>query len=328
MPFGARRRGPRQGFFAIVAPRPIAHRAAMRPPLAFDSISPQSPLVDEGAAWLIDRVGETGGDVPSVVAAAQALADAQPAMAALVGLGSRAILVARKAELDEAPPAERAARAQAAIETWRADFVHAGEEIVRRSAEALPASGWVATLTRSSLVERSLLAAHAGGRAIHVVCAESRPMNEGRQLAATLAEAGISVWFAVDGAEGLLLPQAGAVWIGADAVREKTFIGKAGTYGLLLVAREVSVPVYVFAQRAKFLPDRCRRLTLPRRDVAEVWPDAPRGVNVVNVPFEEVPLALVRGVVTENGFLGLREVEDAAGTSLVAAELLENAPLV
>ena len=299
----------------------------MQPPIAFDSVSPQTPLVDEGCAWLDARVAEAGGDTAAVVHAARLLADAQPAMAALVALGTRAILVARKAEDEGAPVDEHVARVRAAIAAWRGDFARAGQEIVRRAPETLPGSGWVATLTRSSLVERALLAAHAGGRPIHVLCAESRPMNEGRGLAATLAAAGVSTWLAVDGALALLLPQAGALWIGADAVRERTFVAKAGTYGMLLVARELSLPVYVLAQRAKFLPDRCRRITLPRRDPSEVWPDAPRGVNVVNLPFEEVPLDLVRGVVTEGGFLAHREILDAAGTALVAAELLETGAL-
>ncbi len=299
----------------------------MRPPLAFDSISPQTPLVAEGCAWLAAAVRAGGGDGASVLAAARMRADAQPAMAALVAVGTRAVLVAGKADLEAVPAGERVERVVGAIATWEADFARAGEEIVRRAAEALPASGWVATTTRSSLVERALVAAHAGGRPIHVLCGESRPMNEGRALAAALAAAGIPAWLAVDGALGLRLPQAGAVWIGADAVRERTFVGKAGVYGLLLVARELNLPVYVLAQRAKFLPDRCRRLTLPRRDEAEVWPDAPKGVNVVNLPFEEVPLALVRGIVTEGGFLGPREIEDAAGTAQVADGLLAAGPL-
>jgi translation initiation factor eIF-2B subunit delta len=299
----------------------------MQPPLAFDSVSPQTPLLDEGARWLAERVREGQGDTAAVVAAGRALCDAQPAMAALIALATRAILVARKADDEAAPPAERVARVEAAIETWRADFALAGEAIVTGSVETLPPSGWVATLTRSSLVERSLLAAHAAGRDLHVLCAESRPMNEGRALAGALAAAGVPAWLAVDGTLGLLLPQAGAVWLGADCVREQTFVGKAGTYGLLLIARELNLPAYVFAQRAKFLPDRCRRLTLPRRDPAEVWPDAPRGVHVVNVPFEEAPLSLVRGVLTEGGFLGPREVTDAAGVTPVATELLDGAPL-
>ena len=299
----------------------------MQPPFASDSVSPQSPLVEEGAARLAARVRTGQGEEDEVVAAGRALCDAQPAMAALVALATRAILVARKAKAEDAPPAERISRITQAIDTWRADFAKAGEAIVTASRELVPTSGWIATCTRSSLVERSLLAAKNAGRDLHVLCAESRPMNEGQGLAAALASAGVPAWLTTDCALGLLLPQAGAFWLGADAVRERTFVGKSGTYGLLLLARELNLPAYVFAQRAKFLPDRCRRLTLPRRDPSEVWADAPRGVNVVNLPFEEVPLSLVRGVLTEGGFLGAREILDAAGTAQVAPELLEGDPL-
>jgi hypothetical protein len=148
-----------------------------------------------------------------------------------------------------------------ALTTWHADFQAASEAIVRESGTLL--SPWIATTTRSSLVERALLEAHAKGRGVKVLLSESRPMNEGLGLARALAEAGVPSWLAVDAALPLLLPQAGAVWIGVDAVREKTFVTKAGTYALLLVARELNVPAYAFAQRAKFLPDRCTRLTLP-----------------------------------------------------------------
>ena len=290
-----------------------------------DEVSPQTPLVAEGAAWLASQV-RSGSTADEVVAAGRALCDAQPAMAALVGLATRAIAVARKADEEEASAAERSERLVAALDAWSADFAAAGDAIVRKAAEdAVPANGWVATFTRSSLVERALLAAHTAGRPLQVLCAESRPMNEGRGLAASLAERGVPAWFTVDAALGLLLPQAGALWLGADAVRERTFVAKAGTYGLLLIARELNLPAWVFAQRAKFLPDRCRRLTLPRRDAAEVWADAPGGVHVLHAPFEEVPLALVRGVLTEGGFVGAREIEDAAGSTPVAKELLDSA---
>jgi translation initiation factor eIF-2B subunit delta len=302
----------------------------MRPPLAFDSVSPQSPLLAAACDWLRGRLDAPEEGRPLDVRLATdaiALADAQPAMAALISVGTRVLAVSRKAALEETPAAEAKERIRAALAAWQLDFDAASEAVVRHAQELLGAGAWVATTTRSSLVERALLEAHARGRGVRVLLSESRPMNEGQGLARALALAGVPTWFAVDGALGLLLPQAGALWIGVDAVREKSLVVKAGTYGLLLVARELGVPAYAFAQRAKFLPDRCTRLTLPRRDAAEVWPDAPDGVQVVNLPFEEVPLALVRGVVTENGFLGPREIADAAGTTLVADELLAPAPL-
>jgi translation initiation factor 2B subunit (eIF-2B alpha/beta/delta family) len=204
----------------------------------------------------------------------------------------------------------------AALAAWRADFAQATVAVARQAQAILPASGWISTTTRSSLVESTLLLARAEGRALHVLLGESRPMSEGKGLAASLSAAGIATWFAVDGALPLLLPQAGVFLVGADAVRGKSFLTKAGTYALLLVARELSVPAYVLSQRAKFVSDRCTRLALPRRDPAEVWPDAPAGVLVVNTPFEEAPLGLVRGVITESGFrfkaVGMTEAQAEA----------------
>jgi translation initiation factor 2B subunit (eIF-2B alpha/beta/delta family) len=297
----------------------------MRPPVSLDSISPQTALVEQAVAWLAGRIAADEPSPPDarIVADAVALADAQPAMGALVAVGTRLIAVARKAAVEEATAAETRERLALALATWHTDFQAASEAIVRESATLLPGSPWIATTTRSSLVERALLAAHTKGHPVKVLLSESRPMNEGIGLAKTLAEAGVPSWFAVDAALPLLLPQAGAVWIGVDAVREKSFVTKAGTYALLLVARELNVPAYAFAQRAKFLPDRCVRLTLPRRAASEVWEDAPPLVSVVNLPFEEVPLALVRGVLTEGGFLSAREIEDAAGSAPVAEELLQ-----
>ena len=323
-PFGATRQrttGP-----GIAATRAMMRLSlilpGMEPPFAADSLSPQSTLVGSAVAWLVGRV-EGGRTAEAEMAEdAVALADAQPAMAALVALGTRAIKVARKARLEEAPSDEAADRLLLALKAWQSDFEAASEAIVRGSAALVPDSPWIATTSRSTLVERSLLEAGAKNSGLRVLLSESRPMNEGRGLAEALADAGVPSWLAVDAALPLLLPQAAAVWIGVDAVRETTFVTKAGTYALLLVARELNVPAYAFAQRAKFLPDRCTRLTLPRRPPEEVWAEAPAQVSVVNLPFEEVPLALVRGVLTENGFLGAREVEDAAGSTPVADELL------
>lgn len=290
----------------------------------FDSISPQTALVDQAVAWLERRIAhdEPGPLEDRITRDVIALADAQPAMAALVALGTRVLQVARKATLEGAPRADGIERLARALAAWRDDFRGASGAVVRNAQDLATGSPWIATTTRSSLVERALLEAHQAGRGVRVLLAESRPMNEGQDLARALASAGVPVWFAVDAALPLLLPQAGAVWIGVDAVREKSFVTKAGTYALLLVARELSVPAYALAQRAKFLPDRCTRLTLPRRAGEEVWPDAPPGVSVVNPPFEEVPLGLVRGVVTEGGFLGPREIADAAGLSPVDQALL------
>ena len=72
--------------------------------------------------------------------------------------------------------------------------------------------------------------------------------------ARALAAAGIEPWLVTDAALPLLISQASAVWIGADAVTDAGVLNKIGSYTLALAAREHGVPVWALATRRKFLP--------------------------------------------------------------------------
>src|SRR5262249_38101891 len=132
---------------------------------------------------------------------------------------------------------------------------------------------------------------------------EGRPLLEGRELARRLAAAGIPCWLTVDAAAALLLPQARAMFVGADAVLPKTFVNKVGTYALLLTARELNVPVYPLAQRAKLGSAGAGLLELGGREPAQVGEEAPAGIGVRNPTFEEPPLSLLRALVVEDAVL-------------------------
>src|SRR5205085_6130330 len=122
--------------------------------------------------------------------------------------------------------------------------------------------GWIATLSASGAVKQAILAAHRAGRAPRVLACESRPLNEGRDLAAELAAAGVPVWFMVDAALPMLAAASTQVWLGADAVTERGVINKIGSFALALAAREHSVPVYALAMRRKFLPAGTKALKI------------------------------------------------------------------
>jgi translation initiation factor 2B subunit (eIF-2B alpha/beta/delta family) len=110
----------------------------------------------------------------------------------------------------------------------------------------------------------------------------------------------------------MLISQARAVWIGADAVTEFGVINKVGSYAAALAAREHSVPVYALAGRRKFIPATTPALQILEMSPAEVW-DAPApDVQPRNVYYEVVPLALLRGVVVEDTVLGPAEVVETA----------------
>ncbi|HEY6196195.1 MAG TPA: hypothetical protein VI504_14260, partial [Candidatus Eisenbacteria bacterium] len=167
----------------------------------------------------------------------------------------------------------------------------------------------------------ALTALAADGRKPRVLVAESRPRLEGREMARSLAAAGIQTWLVADAALPLLLSQASALWLGADAVTELGVLNKIGSYTAALAAREHGVPAWCVAVRRKLLPAATPALGIAEMPPAEIWDAAPPGVQPRNVYFEMVPLALLRGVVVEDSVLGVTEVAVAAKDRELPAEL-------
>jgi translation initiation factor 2B subunit (eIF-2B alpha/beta/delta family) len=228
----------------------------------------------------------------------------QPTLALIHQLAARALEIADTGlARGERPAGLRAALVQS-CEAERGDLSAARRGIARQ-AQALVAErgAWIATLSASGAVREALLEAHRAGRAPRALVAESRPLCEGRALAAALAAAGLPVWLVVDAALPLLLSQARMVWLGADAVTDQGAFNKVGSYAAALAAREHSVPVYALAERRKFLPAGTAALRIDEMPPDEVWEAPADGVQPRNVYFERVPLPLLRGVVVEDAVL-------------------------
>jgi translation initiation factor 2B subunit (eIF-2B alpha/beta/delta family) len=182
-----------------------------------------------------------------------------------------------------------------------AEFAHAGRYPARRrEVERAPAAlvraaafalddalrdvdaARVLTLSYSGSVARALLQL-AAGRALHVVCAESRPGGEGDALAAHLSSNGVGSEVVADALMTTYLSCAHAVIVGADAVAAEFWINKAGTYGLAAAAWFSGVPTYVIASRDKAAPAQ----------LADRLPSPP--------PFERTPTHLATQLLTDIG---------------------------
>lgn len=230
--------------------------------------------------------------------------DAQPAMAPLAAL-VRDVLQA----VEEADTLERGRHAAAsAADRFRSDLEARSEAAALAAAAVLPVGGMVATLSSSATVRR-LLVEEAGPRGITVLCFESRPVNEGREMASALARAGVDVVFAVDAAAQLLVPQADAVLIGADSIGDLGVVNKIGSSVLAHAARVAGVPVHVLADETKILPRGFPQVLDDDRPGTEVW-DAPAGVRIWNRYFEVVPMEWVTSVVTDLGVQTPEALED------------------
>jgi translation initiation factor 2B subunit (eIF-2B alpha/beta/delta family) len=279
----------------------VAVNAAIRKEIeaiAADSRSSASDLLVRGIAVLRAAAAE-GKD--ALAPAAHQLCRAQPAMA---GLRTGAALA-----LAADDPA-------AALDEFAARLARAPSIIARHTASLLAlrtGTGPLAVVTYSNsrTVEAALrLVAERQELVLH--CAEGRPALEGRNLATSLAAAGVPVEIYTDAALVTALPGADALLVGADAICADRFINKAGTSALCTLAGALGTPAYVLSGREKILPDDVfAALTLRPGSARQVWRDPPVGVHVRNPYFESIPVAWVASVVTDAGVLQTGDIAQA-----------------
>jgi len=87
---------------------------------------------------------------------------------------------------------------------------------------------------------------------LRAIITESRPLEEGRQLAERLSAWGVPATYITDAQMGLFIAQADAVLVGADSVlTDGAVVNKAGTYLLALAAKEREIPFYVCCESFK-----------------------------------------------------------------------------
>lgn len=192
----------------------------------------------------------------------------------------------------------------------RAAFVRRLDALVERTrraehglasavAEKLPQGAVVMTISYSGTVRRALAA--AASQLSRVFVCEGRPLCEGRQLAAALANAGVPVTLITDAQADLWMSNCSLVLLGADsAVPGKGAVNKVGSAFLAMSAARHNVPVWVAAESLKLVRGEPSAVPeLERCSASEVWNDPPSGVEVRNVYFELVPWELIAQFIQE-----------------------------
>jgi translation initiation factor eIF-2B subunit delta len=238
--------------------------------------------------------------------AGQALIEAQPTMASLFNLVNAVLLSIEN--LDDLSAMKAMARTTAT--EFSAALGRRTGEISRQAARLIEEGATVLTHSYSSTVLKALLAAHQDGKSFRVICTESRPMLEGRDLALRLGQAGIEVTLIVDAAAFYFLPRAGLILIGADSLSRPGLVNKIGTYGLALTARAHRVPVYALCGTEKFWPQDCPPIEAQDpKDAREILAEPAENVEALNYYFDLTPLTYLTAIVTERGTLSAAEVE-------------------
>ena len=280
-------------------------------------------FLEELARWAeMDRSPDTDTFRATLLLWLRRGTTAQPSMALLHQLAARALDVAATGLTRGDSLVDLRRHIVASCDAELSDLDAVQTAVARTAAELVTRpDGWIATLSASGMVRDALIEVRRRNLAPRALVGEGRPRREGRALASALGHAGIPVWLMVDAALPMLVSQARAVWIGADAVTDRGVINKVGSYALALAAREHSVPVYALAGRRKFIPAATPALQILEMPGSEVWEEPTHDVKPRNVYYELVPLELLRGVVVEDAVLGLSEIAQTARERALPEEL-------
>ncbi len=252
-----------------------------------DGVSGASELTARAGLLLLELA--THGGEPAAAAAAR-IRRAHPSLAQLINLTCDVEALARGGD----PARLRDFLTDAADERKMREA-----RTVRHAAAALADCARVVTLSRSRLVELTLLALKGKP---DVVVGESRPRREGVTQARRLAAAGFPTTLVVDAALPALVAPGDVALLGCDALTPDGLVNKIGSYPLALACRERGVPVIGLCPSDKFLAaERAGLFAVAERPATELGHDLDPRIRVVNLYFETVPLNLVSLVVGEDG---------------------------
>ncbi|KAK0664327.1 putative translation initiation factor eIF-2B subunit delta [Lasiodiplodia hormozganensis] len=140
------------------------------------------------------------------------------------------------------------------IDTFIREKFTAADEVISESASAKIVDGDViVTFAKSSIVLKTLLRAHADGRKFRVNVVDSKPLFEGKQMARSLAAAGIQVSYCLVGAASHAVKEGSKVFLGASAMMSNgRLYSRVGTAIIAMFAHERDIPVIVCCESVKF----------------------------------------------------------------------------
>lgn len=222
---------------------------------------------------------------------AGAIVRAQHAMAPMLNLANRILQSLRASDDRE--------QVRALISTYANQLDTSTSRIALHAREVLLPHTRILTHSNSSVVRKTLAGLRQGGWNGKVVCTESRPMQEGVDLARELAGWGLPVTLVTDAGALSLLPSCSALVLGADAVSSRGVVNKIGSFGLALVASHHSIPVYVLCGSEKFVPEEL--VLIEQRNPGELLSEPVQHLTVHNVYFDLTPLDRVTAIITEEG---------------------------
>lgn len=133
----------------------------------------------------------------------------------------------------------------------------ADQVIAASAAQKIKDGDVVVTFAGSSIVKQTLLTAYKQGKKFRVSVIDSRPLFEGKNLARTLATAGLEVQYSLISGMSHAIKDASKVFLGAHAMTSNgRLYSRVGTALVAMSAKEraggVEIPVIVCCETVKF----------------------------------------------------------------------------
>lgn len=174
----------------------------------------------------------------------------------------------------------------------------------------------ILTHCHSSTVVDLIKEISKGDKNFEVVSTETRPLYQGRITVKNLINAGIKTTLIADSAAESFAVNRGSVpidvvFLGSDQIMKDGYvINKIGSWGIAVAAHYGGKPLYIVSNLLKFDKESVYSdLEIEIREDRELWPEAPRNLDMYNPAFEIIDNSLITGFVTEFGIIKPSEIE-------------------
>ncbi|KAL4887351.1 hypothetical protein BJY04DRAFT_175695 [Aspergillus karnatakaensis] len=174
------------------------------------------------------------------------------------GNAIRALKLAISSIDPSVPEAEAKTTLSEFIDSFIREKITVADQVIAASAaQKIKDGDVVVTFAGSSIVKQTLLTAHKQGKNFRVSIIDSRPLFEGKNLARTLANAGLEVQYSLISGISHAINEATKVFLGAHAMTSNgRLYSRVGTALVAMSAKEraggVEIPVIVCCETVKF----------------------------------------------------------------------------
>ena len=194
----------------------------------------------------------------------------------------------------------------------RERVTYADQVIAQSAADKIKNGDVILTFAKSSIVQKALVRAHEEGKKFRVIVVDSRPLHEGKHLAAALVAMGMDVKYCLINGLSHNIQDATKVLLGAHAMMSNgRLFSRIGTALVAMEANGADKPVIVLCETIKFT-ERTALDSIVHNEIApadelvipgghlEGWKESKR-LQLCNPMFDVTPADYIQMIVTESG---------------------------